>query len=133
MDRPLLSEEIKILAQLKSDNVISEKQFDQATKKILSRMSRRPGVAISSEILWSFTGKIILIFVMLILGLVGWGALQIYKQNAELANISIKSERREKTMDDNFEHIGILRKDMAEVKAQIDVLSEELSEELSAE
>ena len=127
MDQPLLSEEIKILAQLKSDNVISEKQFEQTTKKILARMSRRPGLAISSEILWSFTGKIILIFVMLILGLVGWGGLQIYKQNAELANISMKSERREKTVDDNLGHIRILRKDMAEVKAQIDVLSEGLS------
>ena len=129
MDQQLLGEEIKLLAQLKNDKVITQDQFARATKKILTKMSRRPGVPISNEILWSFAGKITLLFVVLIFGLVAWGALQIYRQNAELAKLDNRTQKRDNIVMANVPDVKTLQIEMGKVQAQIDELFDALQKE----
>lgn len=129
MNQPLLSEEIKVLAQLKEDGVITQEQFKQATTKILARMSRRPSVAIDNETLWSFAGKVTLLFVLLVFGLVGWGALQIYNHNGILAGIKNRLETDNKTTTGNRAHIDTLLLRMGIAEAQIDDLFDTLRKE----
>lgn len=115
MDQPHLAGEIKLLAQLKSDGALSEEQFERAKEKLLRRMSRRPGVAIGSDILWSFTGKLILIFVMMVLGVTGWGGVQIYTHNGELRAMRESIEK--------LDEVDVLRKIVAAMEARIEALS----------
>lgn len=129
MNQPLLSEEIKVLAQLKEDGVITQEQFKQATTKILARMSRRPSVAIDNETLWSFAGKVTLLFVLLVFGLVGWGALQIYNQKGKLEGINNRLETDNKTTTGNRAHIDTLLLRMGIAEAQIDELFDTLRKE----